>query len=36
LSRARSARLAPTDADGAVFEWPFERNGESRKIAGDG
>ncbi len=24
------------DADGAVFEWPFERNGMSRKIAVDG
>ena len=23
-------------ADGAVFEWPFERNGESRKISVDG
>jgi DNA-binding transcriptional LysR family regulator len=23
-------------ADGAVFEWPFERNGKSRKIAVDG
>jgi DNA-binding transcriptional LysR family regulator len=24
------------DADGAVFEWPFERNGKSRKISVDG
>jgi DNA-binding transcriptional LysR family regulator len=24
------------DADGAVFEWPFERNGKSQKISVDG